>query len=97
MLALLELTYTKKMATYLTEPSRTFNEYLLIPRLTTRECTPEKISLKTPLVKHKVGEEAPMYLNVPFTSAIMQSVSGEEMGIALAKEGGIALYICLNQ
>ena len=65
------------MATYLEEESRTFNEYLLIPRLTTRECTPDKISLRTPLVRHKVGEEAEMYLNVPFMSACMQSVSGE--------------------
>ena len=84
------------MATYLTEPSRTFNEYLLIPRLTTRECTPDKISLRTPLVKHKVGEEASIYLNVPFTSAIMQAVSGEEMGIALAREGGLA-FIYMSQ
>ena len=79
------------MATYLEEESRTFNEYLLIPRLTTRECTPDKISLRTPLVRHKVGEEAEMYLNVPFMSACMQSVSGEKMGIALAREGGIAI------
>ena len=85
------------MATYLTEPSRTFNEYLLIPRLTTRECTPDKVSLKTPLVKYKIGEEEPsLYLNVPFTSAIMQSVSGEEMGVALAREGGIA-FIYMSQ
>ena len=84
------------MATYLTEPSRTFNEYLLIPRLTTRECTPDKVSLRTPLVRHKVGEEAEMYLNVPFTSAIMQSVSGEQMGVALAREGGIA-FIYMSQ
>ena len=84
------------MATYLTEPSRTFNEYLLIPRLTTRDCTPDKISLRTPLVKHKVGEEASMYLNVPFTSAIMQAVSGEEMGVALAREGGLA-FIYMSQ
>lgn len=84
------------MATYLKEESRTFNEYLLIPRLTTRECTPDKISLRTPLVKHKVGEEAEMYLNVPFTSAIMQAVSGEEMGIALAREGGLA-FIYMSQ
>ena len=84
------------MATYIEEPSRTFNEYLLIPRLTTRECTPDKISLRTPLVKHKVGEEAEMYLNVPFTSAIMQSVSGEAMGVALAREGGIA-FIYMSQ
>ena len=66
------------MATYLTEPSRTFNEYLLIPRLTTRDCTPDKISLRTPHVKHKVGEEAEMYLNEPFTSAIKHADSGEE-------------------
>ena len=79
------------MATFLTEESKTFNEYLLIPRLTTRECTPDKISLRTPLVRHKVGEEAEMYLNVPFMSACMQSVSGEKMGVALAREGGIAI------
>ena len=79
------------MATFLEEESKTFNEYLLIPRLTTRECTPDKISLRTPLVRHKVGEEAEIYLNVPFMSACMQSVSGEKMGVALAKEGGIAI------
>ena len=84
------------MAEFLKEPSRTFNEYLLIPRLTTRECTPDKISLKTPLVRHKIGEEPSMYLNVPFVSAIMQSVSGEEMGIALAREGGLA-FIFMSQ
>ena len=84
------------MATYLTEPSRTFNEYLLIPRLTTRECTPDKVSLKTPLVKHKIGEEPSLYLNIPFTSAIMQAVSGEKMGVALAREGGIA-FIYMSQ
>ena len=85
------------MATYLSEPSKTFNEFLLIPRLTTRECTPDKISLKTPLVKYKIGEEEPsLSLNVPFVSAIMQAVSGEEMGVALAREGGLA-FIYMSQ
>ena len=84
------------MATYLEEPSRTFDEYLLIPRLTTRECTPDKVTLKTPLVKYKIGEEPSMYLNVPMVSAIMQSVSGEKMGVALAREGGIA-FIYMSQ
>ena len=84
------------MATYLEEPSRTLNEYLLIPRLTTRECTPDKVSLKTPLVKYKIGEEPSMSLNIPFTSAIMQAVSGEKMGVALAREGGIA-FIYMSQ
>lgn len=85
------------MATYLDKPSRTFNEYLLIPRLTTKDCTPDKVSLKTPLVKYKIGEEEPsLYLNVPFTSAIMQAVSGEAMGVALAREGGVA-FIYMSQ
>jgi len=37
-----------------------------------------------------VGEAAELNLNIPLTSAIMQSVSGERMGVALAKEGGIS-------
>ena len=78
------------MATYITEPSRTFGEYLLIPGCTTTECIPNNVSLKTPLVKFRKGEEPSLYLNIPMTSAIMQSVSDDKMAIALAKEGGIS-------
>lgn len=78
------------MAKILPDISRTFSEYLLLPNLTTKDCIPDNVSLKTPLVKFKKGEEASISLNVPFASAIMQSVSGESMGIALAREGGIA-------
>ena len=78
------------MATYFNEPSRTFSEYLLIPGYTSEECTPSNVSLRTPLVKFKKGEESAIYLNVPFASAIMQSVSNDTMAIALAKEGGIS-------
>ena len=78
------------MAIYFNEPSRTFSEYLLIPDYTSEECTPDRVSLKTPLVKFRKGEESPIYLNVPFCSAIMQSVSNDTMAIALAKEGGIS-------
>ena len=84
------------MAQYIDSVSRTFNEYLLIPGLTTRECTPDKVSLRTPLVKHKVGEEPSLSANIPFVSAIMQSVSGEKMGVALAREGGVA-FIYMSQ
>ena len=52
--------------------SRTFNEFLLLPNLTTEECTPNNVTLKTPLVKFKKGEEAKYYANVPMVSAIMQ-------------------------
>ena len=78
------------MAEVLEDISRTFNEFLLLPNLTTEECIPDKVSLKTPLVKFKKGEEPKYSANVPMVSAIMQSVSGEEMGIALAREGGVA-------
>ena len=78
------------MAKILKDISRTFNEFLLLPNLTDERCIPSKVSLKTPLVKYKKGEEPKYYANVPMVSAIMQSVSGEEMGIALAREGGVA-------
>ena len=78
------------MAKILKDISRTFNEFLLLPNLTDERCIPSKVSLKTPLVKFKKGEEPKYYANVPMVSAIMQSVSGEEMGIALAREGGVA-------
>ncbi|MBR6940696.1 MAG: IMP dehydrogenase, partial [Clostridia bacterium] len=79
------------MAIYCKEPSRTFSEYLLIPGYTSKECIPANVSLKTPLVKFRKGEEeCPISMNIPLTSAIMQSVSNDTLAIALAKEGGIS-------
>ena len=78
------------MSKILTDISRTFSEFLLLPNLTTEKCIPENVSLKTPIVKFKKGEEPKICANVPMVSAIMQSVSGEKMGVALAREGGIA-------
>ena len=85
------------MAYYYTEPSRTFSEYLLVPGYSSKECIPSKVSLKTPVVKYKKGqEECPLTMNIPMVSAVMQSVSGEKMGVALAKEGGFA-FIYVSQ
>lgn len=78
------------MAYYFSEPSRTFSEYLLVPGYSAASCTPANVSLKTPLVKFKKGEEPKLSLNIPMVSAIMQSVSGEKMACALAKEGGVS-------
>ncbi len=78
------------MANYFDEPSRTFSEYLLIPGYSSEECRVENVSLRTPVTKFKKGEEADIYMNIPMTSAIMQSVSGSELAIALAREGGIS-------
>ena len=78
------------MAFYYDEPSHTFSEYLLVPGYSDENCIPSKVSLKTPLVKFKKGEEPKITMNIPLISAIMQSVSNDTMAIALAKEGGVS-------
>ncbi len=79
------------MAYYFSEPSHTFSEYLLVPGYSSEECIPSKVSLRTPVVKYRKGEEEPaLSMNIPMVSAIMQSVSGERMAVALATEGGIS-------
>ncbi len=78
------------MATFINEPSHTFNEYLLIPGYSSAECIPANVSLKTPLVKYKKGETPAISMNIPMISAIMQAVSDDRLAVALATEGGVA-------
>ena len=78
------------MAYYFDTPSHTFAEYLLVPGYSGAEHIPSNVSLKTPLVKFKKGEEPAISMNIPLVSAIMQSVSDDRMAIALAKEGGVS-------
>ena len=79
------------MARIINEPCHTFNEYLMIPGYTPITCRSDKVSLRTPLVKfRKDEEECPISMNIPMVSAIMQSVSGDRMAVALATEGGIS-------
>lgn len=78
------------MAYYFSEPSRTFSEYLLVPGYSSSECVPANVSLRTPIVKFKKGEQSALYANIPLVSAIMQAVSDDKMAIALAREGGIS-------
>jgi len=83
------------MAYYYKEPSRTFSEYLLVPGYSSAACIPANVSLKTPIVKYRKGEEDPaLTLNIPMVSAVMQAVSGDRMGIALAREGGLSFIFC---
>lgn len=78
------------MAYYFDETSHTFNEYLLVPGYSSADCIPANVSLKTPLVKYNKGEEPAISMNIPLTSAIMQSVSGDRLAVALAREGGVS-------
>ena len=58
------------MAYYYPEPSHTFSEYLLVPGYTSEDCIPDNVSLKTPLVRYRKGqEECPISLNIPMVSA----------------------------
>ena len=82
------------MAYFYSEPSHTFSEYLLLPNYSSENCVPSNVSLRASLCKFRKGEESPLSINIPLTSAIMQSVSDDKMAIALAREGGISFIFC---
>ena len=78
------------MAIYFTEPSRTFSEFLLVPGYSSKQCMVDNVSLKTPVVKFKKGEEPALTMNIPLVSAVMQAVSDDGLAIALARNGGLS-------
>ena len=78
------------MAQYFNEPSRTFNEYLLVPGYTDKECRVSNVKLETPIAKFRKGQEPTLTIKIPLVSAVMQAVSDDRLAIALAKEGGIS-------
>jgi IMP dehydrogenase len=86
------------MAFIYEEPSRTFGEYLLVPNLTTKDSVPARVDLTAPVVRFTADPSeappnprlSPLTINVPVTSALMQSVSGAELAIALARCGGMS-------
>ncbi|MFJ7955578.1 IMP dehydrogenase [Streptomyces sp. NPDC096319] len=80
----------------LPEISRTLSEYLLIPGLTTEDCTPDRVDLGAPLVRHRLGEEPGVRVATPLVSAIMQAVSSPTLAVALARAGGLS-FIHQNQ
>lgn len=78
------------MAELMPEISRTFDEFLLIPRLTKKTHVTNAVDLASPLLKFSRGEKPAITLNIPIASAIMQSVSNHTLAIALARQGGIS-------
>ncbi|HWS35739.1 MAG TPA: IMP dehydrogenase [Actinoplanes sp.] len=80
----------------LTDTSRTFGEYLLLPNLTDENCTPDRVDLSAPLVRHQVGQESPIRIATPMVSAIMGAVSSPNLAIALAQVGGLS-FLHQNQ
>lgn len=82
------------MATILPDISRTFGEYLLIPGLTTEDTTPDKVLISSPMTRFFRDNQPDIKLNIPFVSAIMQSVSNDSLAIALARQGGLSFIFC---
>ena len=80
----------------LNEISRTFGEYLLLPNLTTEDCTPEQVDVSAPVVRHRVGQASSLRIATPLVGAIMEAVSSPRMAIALAQVGGLS-FIHQNQ
>lgn len=81
----------------ITEPSRTLQEYRLLPALTTTESATSAINLATTVARAPANgskTSGGLRLNVPLLSAAMQSVSGVKMAIELARLGGAAVLFC---
>ncbi len=82
------------MAKILDDISRTFAEYLLIPRLTRRDQTMDLIDLSAPLTRDESSDREKLSMNIPIVSACMQAVSGTDLAIALARQGGLSMIYC---
>ena len=82
------------MATILEGVSRTFAEFLLIPRLTRKDQKPDQVDLSTPLSAIEPNQLPRFKINTPVVSAAMQSVSGSRLAIALARQGGLGFVFC---
>lgn len=75
--------------------SRSLWEYVIKPGYIPNELTHDVVDLSTPLVKYRSAKEEPqLKLNLPFLSAAMQSVTGPDMAIAMAREGGLGVVYC---
>jgi len=82
------------MAKILEDISRTFSEYLLIPRLTRKGQRADLVNLATPLAALGKSPDKNFHINVPVVSACMQAVSGTSLSIALARQGGLSFIFC---
>ncbi len=82
------------MATILEDTSRTFSEYLLIPRLTRAGQGVDTVDLASPLGVVEQNRLSRFSVNIPVVSACMQSVSGTDLSIALARQGGLSFVFC---
>lgn len=79
------------MAVIKSDISRTLQEYLLEPGHVKKNIPAESIDLSSELV---APNKRRIRLNVPITTAAMQSVTGPKMAIGMAKLGGVGVIYC---
>lgn len=88
------------MGIILPEISYVYSEFLLQPKLQTKRPYAEDVDLSAPLAKFTYDENKPWNeqtqhrLNLGFMAAAMQSVCGDMLSVALAKEGGLGTIFC---
>ena len=82
------------MAQITDDISRTFDEFLLLPGLTTKNHISSNVNLQVPIQKFHRDHGPKLSLNIPFVSASMQAVSGPDLSIALARKGGASFIFC---
>ncbi|MBI4170585.1 MAG: IMP dehydrogenase [Candidatus Aenigmarchaeota archaeon] len=92
------------MAELIWKPGTTYDDWLVLPGRIKKDVTVDNISLKTPLTKYNSSDsqEVPaenlpedvFVINSPLLSAPMQSVTGAEMAIELAKQGCLGVIFC---
>ena len=83
-----------EVAKIIEDISRTFQEYLLLPGLTTDKHVSTNVCLKAALHKYHRDQGPRIQLNIPVVSASMQAVTGSDLSIALARKGGCGFIFC---
>ena len=86
------------------EPGTTYKDWGLLPGRIKRNTNPDDVDLRTPITKYAAPAKKELdvdnlpdnvfVLNVPLLSAPMQSVTGHDMAIELAKTGGLGVIYC---
>src|SRR3989338_981 len=86
------------------EPGTTYKDWLLLPGRIKSGVGPDDVDLRSPITRYSSPQKTELdvndlpedvfVLNVPLLSAPMQSVTGADMSIELAKTGGLGVIYC---
>ncbi len=75
-------------------PSRALSEYVILPGYIKREMDQARVDMSAPLTAYMEGEEPRVMLKRSLLSAAMQAVTGPNLAIAIAQQGGLGVIYC---